>query len=265
MLLRKSLSRRGWIKEDTCEIEVARMLEGLTESDFRDTLLSVGRTELQGRPLSPVEVGVNCEKALKAGASRNDIAKELQFTSSTMVTKFLQLQKLAPEVLHLVNWGKSEGESLGFSSAAELSKMAPAHHEAVARNVLKYAMRKTEIVSVRQLFERSGDDLATCIKRVLSRRPVTVVRHIVMGGVQKADLQNKLGAMTQRQRDEVLKGIVSRLYPQADSYSAKLGKSRFTVVGGKSVAHTIAGDEDCESRINLALSEALGNSPKGAL
>lgn len=241
------------------------MLEGLTESDFRNTLLSVGRTEIQGRPLSPVEVGVNCEKALKAGASRSIIAKELQLTGPTMVAKFLQLEKLAPEVLHLVNWGTSEGESLGFSSAVELSKMAPDHHEAVAKDILKYAMLKTEVVSVRQLFKRSGNDLATCIKRVLSRKPVTVLRHVVMGAVQEASLQDKLAGMTQRQRDEVLKGIVCGLYPQADSYSAKLGKNRFTVVGGKSIAHTLADDEDFESKINVALREALANPPKGAL
>ena len=67
----------------------------------------------------------------------------------------------------------------------------------------------------------------------------------------------KLRSLSQLIRDELLERIVKRLFPSAKDFTAKLGVDRFAIIGGKSVAETVALDSQVEQSINKCLREQL--------
>src|SRR5262245_15049442 len=145
-------------------------LPGITAQIFRKAVLSVGDAHGAERPLSPIEVGEVFVTALKAGSSRNKIATAFHLDSS-MVSRFLRLQTLPPELHHLVDWGKSKQSVLGFSTASELCRVSSNDQRELAAAILRHGFTKDETTSIMQLRERSGGSLKHCIDRVLGRRP----------------------------------------------------------------------------------------------
>lgn len=233
------------------------MLQGLTRQEFSETLLSVGEAHAHIRSLSPVQVADNCDKSLKAGASRKDLSKALQL-NSTMVGKFLRLLSLSPEVRHLIDWGRSSISVIGFSTAAELARFDPAEQkEAVEKGILRYALTKEETISIRQLLERSKQPLLACIERVVRRRPTVKVLDVVMGAIISGQLEEKLRLMVQGERDAVLYRVIQGLYPQLENFSVRLGQNRFTVVGTGNIHEKMGADQQFESSINSALASEL--------
>jgi len=233
------------------------MPPGLTRREFQELLLSVGKTTRSRRPLSPVEVGNLCEKSIGKGASPKEITEAVKMTDRSMISKFVRLRALIPEVRHLVSWGYSGDAAIGFSVAFQLARMSESQQPVASAAVLKYRLTRDEMTSVIQLLERSGDPLDKCVDRVVRRRPVVRIRQIVLGAVTSAASSAKLSFLSQLQRDELLERIVSRLFPKATDYTAKLGVDRFTIIGGKSVAETVATDSHMEQNINNCLQEEL--------
>jgi hypothetical protein len=236
------------------------MLQGLTREEFRKTVFSVGDAHRTDRPLSPVEVATVFHKALKAGSSRKEIAGAFQLDSA-MVARFLRLTELAPEIHHLIDWGKSKESAIGFSTASELCRAPRGDHDELAAAILKHGASKEETTSIIQLRERSGDSLGACISRVISRRPSVRVFQVVLGAVTAASLQQRLASLPQAERDKALRSVMRRLYPKMQTYSAKLGDVRFTVVGEQAVTENLAKDPAFESHVNTALEAALANMP----
>ena len=232
------------------------MLPGFTKEKYREALFSVGEARGRERPLSPVEVGIAFNAAIGAGASRQAVADAFQLDAS-MVGRFLRLKGLVPEVHHLVDWGRSKDSAIGFSTASELSRMNRAEQATMATAILKNAMTKEETISVIQLRDRSGEPLGSCIQRVLRRRPTIRMLQVVMGAVTSQHLKEKLRSMSQLGRDKALQAVIRQVYPGIQDFSAKLGDNRFTVIGEKSVANTVAKDEAFEASINSALVSAL--------
>ncbi len=68
------------------------MLPGLTQREFQELLLSVGKTTRARRPLSPVEVGELCAKSIEEGASPKELTEALRMTDRNMISKFLRLR-----------------------------------------------------------------------------------------------------------------------------------------------------------------------------
>jgi hypothetical protein len=233
------------------------MLPGLTESEFNELFLSVGKTMRSVRPLTPVEVGSYCEKALAAGATKKAITYGLGMTDVSMISKFVSLTNLSPEIRHLIDWGKAGKDIIGFSAAAQLARIDASTHGFMANSILKNRLTKEEMLSVIQLYERSGQSLEACVERVVGRRPIVVTRQVVMGAIVSEDLQEKLSSMSQRRRDEVFNSIIKRLYPDMVYSSARLGDKRFTVVGKGSVEQAIVRDGNFETRINDRLMKKL--------
>lgn len=233
------------------------MVPGLDEQEFKELLLSVGKTTRQRRPLSPVEVGELCAKSIRAGASASEITKALRMTDRSMVTKFQRLLELVPGVRHLVSWGHSGDGAIGFSTAAELARMSERNQETAAKAVLQHRLTRDEMRSVIQLLDRSGDTLERCVERVIRRRPVVRVRQIVLGAITGASTRESLSSLSQNQRDDIFDQVVRRLFPAADKFTAKLGVDRFAIIGGKSVAETVAAEPQVERLINAALKEDL--------
>jgi hypothetical protein len=111
--------------------------------------------------------------------------------------------------------------------------------------------------SVVQLVDRSGESLDDCILRVVRRRPVVRVRQIVLGAITEDLTQQALKEMTQLERDDFLGAVIKYVFPSASDFTAKLGVERFTIIGGKSIASTVAAEPQMERLINTALKERL--------
>ena len=225
------------------------MLRGLSEREFKELLLSVGGTAKLRRPLEPVEVGQLCAKAERAGVSRKEVTAALQLKDASMVSKFVRLSRLSPSIQHLVEWGQSSDGAIGFSVAAQMARVDPSDQADLAEMVLKYRLSKTEMISIIQLSQRSGELLADCVTRVVNRRAQVSVRHVVLGAVSDTALQTALERLDQTERDRLLRGALVVLYPSLASVTAKLGSKRFTVTGGKVVSESISRDKDFETRV----------------
>jgi hypothetical protein len=194
---------------------------------------------------------------MEKGATPKEITKSLQMTDVSMISKFLRVRELSSEVRHLVSWGYSGESAIGFSVAAQLSRLPENEHVAAADAVLRYRLTRNEMMSVIQLRERSKESLQACIDRVVGRRPTVAVRQIVLGAVLNTKVRDALHSLSQLRRDEILESCIMSTYPAAKKFTAKLGVDRFTIVGGKSVASTIAADEKLEATINKCLQERL--------
>lgn len=233
------------------------MLPGLTEAEFRSLLLSVGKTNRDRRPLSPVEAGELCLRCVAAGVKPDEIATACLLKDRSMVSKFLRVTAFAPEIRHVVSWGNSSDGALGFSTAAELVKLPAIVHSLACTAALRHRLTRDEMRSVVQLVERSGDPLEDCVARVVRRRPVVRMRQIVIGAITNEQAAHILRTMTQLERDDLLCDAIRQLFPSAGDFTAKLGIDRFTIIGGKSIADTVAAEPQMEPLINSALKERL--------
>ena len=191
--------------------------------------------------------------ALEAGASKAECAKETQLAGPTMVDRFLKLRKLPHKRKHLVDWGESGKGVIGFSGAVELTQFPRESQEAMGLKIVEHELTKKELVSVRQLLERSLDPLPRCLERVLRRRPV--VRHVevILGSIDAADLQTTLQRYSQRERNGLLGAVLDELVPGASISSARLGTSSFSVVGPRGVIAQLGALSNPESLIQDAL------------
>jgi hypothetical protein len=233
------------------------MLPGLNQREFQELQFSVGKTTRERRPLSPVEVGERCVKSIEKGATHTEITVALKMTDKSMVPKFIRVRNLIPTVRHLVSWGFSGDDAIGFSVAAQLARMPESQQPSASDAILKYQITRNEMISIIQLLERSGDPLDVCVNRVVRRRPIVRIQQIVLGAINSAATATKLLSLTQLQRDDILERVIRRLFPSIKEFTAKLGTERFTIIGGKSVAETVAMDSKIEQNINSCLEGEL--------
>src|SRR4051794_30109695 len=124
------------------------MLPGLTDLEFQELLLSVGKTTRARRPLSPVEVGDLCAKSIEAGANVKEVTEALGMTDKGMISKFLRVKDLTPSIRHLVSWGNSGDGAIGFSVAAQLARMSETQQSDTSNAILKHRLTRDEMTSV---------------------------------------------------------------------------------------------------------------------
>lgn len=225
------------------------MLRGLSDVEFNQLMLSVGKTPIAQRPFSPAEVGHLCKRAKLSGSSNYEITVALRMKDTSMISKFIRVADLSPGIQHLVAWGRSGGGVIGFSAAAQLGRFDKDHQELIASEVIKYDLTKSEMISIIQLFARSGQPLIKCVERVISRRPTVTVRDVIVGAVSSHLLRQRLSLMTQRARNGLLESVVKELYPRIGDFTASLGDSRFALVGGRALSDQLTKRRDFESGI----------------
>jgi hypothetical protein len=232
------------------------MLPGLTARDLEELLLSVGKTPNELRPLSPVEVGERCRAAQAAGATRSQIAEAVALKDTGMIGKFLRLAELHHDVQHLVSWGRTGTDAIGFSVADQVARIPRNEQPKVVEAILRFAPTRDEMASVVQLHDRSGQDLESCLERVVRRRSSVTVRTVILGAISDLALQDQLSHLTQKQRDTALAAVVVELQCATEIAVAKLGVDRFAIVGGRTLA-TITSDANFEQRIGSLLTGHL--------
>ena len=237
------------------------MLPGLTPTELRNLQLSVG-THRRVRVLTPVEVADHYAMAIRSGASKTECAEATQFSGTTMIDRFLVLRTLPQRLRHLVDWGRSGKGAIGFSAAVELTRFARGSQPTMGFNIVEHDLTKREIVSVRQLVERSADPLDRCLHRVLARRPV--VRHVevVVGSIDDTDLRKVLQGYLQNERNELMQTVLGEVVPAASITSARLGTSSFSIVGPRGVVAQLEELKNPDGLIQEALRSRIESMPR---
>ena len=238
------------------------MLAGLTRVELRELQRSVG-IHRGVRDLTPVEIADRYVVALKAGASKAECAQETQLADPTMVDRFLKLLDLPSRLKHLVEWGKSGKGVIGFSGAVELTQFPRESRETMGLKIVEHELTKKEIISVRQLLERSSDSLPRCLERVLRRRPVVKHVEVVLGSIGETDLQIILQEYSQRQRNDILRAALDEIAPGVSVTSARLGTSSFSVVGPRGVVARLDEHSDPEGLIQDVVRRHVKGRPLG--
>ena len=77
---------------------------GLSADEYKQLLMSVG-THRGVRPITPVQVAALFKRAADAGSTPAASA-EATHVSASMVSRFLKLLELSPDIQHLVDWGQ---------------------------------------------------------------------------------------------------------------------------------------------------------------
>jgi hypothetical protein len=228
------------------------MVQGLSPAEHKGLLLSVG-THRGKRPLSPVEVAMLFKRAADAGASLRDLAELVHFDGTTMVSRFLRLLELNPEIQHLIDWGQS-GSTIAFSAASELSRLDTGEQVGACTAVLENQLSSAEVKELVQLRLRSQQSLPDCIAAVLRMRPRIEKRHLLIGAVMAEGVRIRLRTMTQAERDALFQQVLLELLSPLDDYSGRLGVERFTISGNEAVAERLtSGQADFEGLVVRAL------------
>ncbi len=231
------------------------MLPGLSALELGRLCISVGYgTHKKGRPLSPTEVGKLLRRARDAGASLEDCAKALGFKGTTQVSRFLGVLDLPPDVLHLVDWGRS-GDSIGFTTAVELNRVpTPEKKRAVATAILEEGLQTGEVRQVAQLLKRSHWPVQECLREVIGMRPTVERVYVFMGAIVDPTVKLALANQTQEQRNGLLRAGIEALGLNA---SGRLGEEVFTLVGDERLNTQLnsEGREFIESRLRTYLKE----------
>jgi hypothetical protein len=231
--------------------------------------MSVGYgTHKGGRPLSPVEVGNLFQRALDAGASLEDCAKEVKFRGTTQVSRFLAVRRLPPSILHLVDWGHSSDSTIGFTTAVELARVQEDDGKAstskpvlehIANAILEHGLQTDEVRQIVQIRKRSGRPIEECVSEVIRMRPTIERRYVFIGAIQDENVRAAIGRLTQAERNSVLHSSLSAI--GLKSVSGRLGERLFTLVGGDDLNRKLQaeGRETVETRLRAHIAENIGN------
>lgn len=195
-----------------------------------EIILSVG-THRKKRLLSPIEVSERFAMLLNQGYSKEKIAEFVKLDPS-MLERFIRLLQLEPYIKHLVDWGRSNKSAISFSAASEISLLNPKDQIHVTEAILKYQLTKSETKQITEIKKRSSKEISNCINEVLNMRPRIICKHVFLGTITDDRIISKLKKKTQKERDKTLKDILNkRLLPEME-WDGRLGKNRFTLVGG---------------------------------
>lgn len=230
-------------------------VSGISKSDLRDLILSVG-THRRQRRLSPIEAAelFHIEKA--GGKTNQQLADMVLLKDTTMVNRFLSLLELSPELRHLVDWGQSDS-TISFTAAAELSHLEFSDQECLAEAVLKYSLTKSEVIQIVQIRKRSRKDIETCIREVLRLRPQIVRKYVFIGAIFEEKIASCLKRLKQCERDGLLKKVVGEMLYDIE-WSGRLGWKRFSLVGAEGLAKQLRTLEpDFEHVINQKIGKEI--------
>lgn len=227
---------------------------GLSPDEYKQLILSVG-THRDERPLTPVQAATLFKQAADAGSTPTASA-EATHVSASMVSRFLRLMELAPDIQHLVDWGPS-GSTLSFSAAFELSRLRPQDHQAMATAVLEHGLSSAEVRQLAQLRLRSHQPIEKSIAGTLAMRPRITRRHVFVGAVTDSAVVAQLNELSQTERDTLLEAIATRDLGLGKDVSSRLGGRRFTLVGDEDMSARLNALGDFESAINDRLRREL--------
>jgi hypothetical protein len=205
-----------------------------------------------------VEVASLFAKILEGGGTLTDCANASNLEGTTWVSRFLRLRSLPDSIRHLVDWGGNPG-SVTFSSATEIARLdSETDQETLAHGVLQHRLSGGEVRQIVQLRKRSKRALKDCLDEVVGMRPRIEKRYVYVGAVTDDIVKTKLGELTQKERDGILRDVAEHVIGLAGIGLAKLGTGRFTLVGDAKFGDRMTKKkETLEQEINAALGQAV--------
>lgn len=227
---------------------------GLSADEYKQLIMSVG-THRGARPLTPVQAATLFKQAADAGSTPT-VSAEATHVSASMVSRFLKMTELAPDIQHLVDWGQS-GSTLSFSSAFELSRLPPQDHQAVATAVLEHGFSSAEVRQLAQLRLRSHQPIEDSIAGTLAMRPRITRKHVFVGAIVDQVVVAQLNELTQADRDSLMETIAKHDLGLGKEVSSRLGVRRFTLVGDDDMSASLNALGDFEAAINDHLKRKL--------
>jgi hypothetical protein len=232
-------------------------VRGLSVDVQKKLLLSVG-SHRATRQLTPVEVAEAVQTSLDAGSTLQEIAEFLQLEGTSVLTKFVRLLRLSPNVRHLVDWGRSDS-TIGFTAASEVARLNDHEGQAqLCQAALQHQLGSAEMKQILQLHQRSGRPIANCVEEILKLRPRVQTVHVLLGAVTAPDVRKRLASLSQAERDTVLRSAMKSAFPRLAKFGCRLGAERFTITGDEDVpAELNQGGRDFEAAINDALAETV--------
>lgn len=203
-------------------------MRGISSENLRDLILSVG-IHKQERTLSPIEVAELLEKAINAGATIQEISKEI-LLDSTMTTRLRRLLNLAPEIQHLVGWG---GKSrISTSTASEIARLRTLEEqEFLAKATLEHGLSKIEVIQIMEVRNKFSKPIDECVKEIMKMRPRIIRRYLYIGTIKSQEVRNRISKMSQKERDALFNNVVILNLPNLSSWDGLLGVNRFTLIG----------------------------------
>ena len=181
-----------------------------------------------------------------------------------MVGRFLKLLDLDPPTQHLVDWGESALSVVGFSTAFEIVSVPKELHARITSAVCEFGLTKAETRSVRQLIERSARAPEDCVRDVVGRRAIVIVREVVVGSVDDIRVRKGLERMLQQERDDLLLHVLHNLHAIDGEVTAKLGTTSFTVLGSESLRSMIADNSGFEATVTSQLLNSIVAHEQGS-
>lgn len=230
-------------------------MRGISAEELRDLILSVG-IHKQERILSPVEVAELLEKAINAGATIQEISKEI-LLNPTMTTRLHRLLNLTPETQLLVGWG---GKSrISPSTASEIARLKTTEEqEFLGRATLEHGLSKKEVIHIVEVRNKFNKPINECVEEILKMRPRIIRRYLFIGAVRSLEVRNKLSEMSQKERDVLFNKVVTSNLPNLPSWDGLLGVNRFTLVGNEDLDQALSKlSTDFASSINDYLESGI--------
>lgn len=220
-------------------------------------ILSVG-TKGSQRPLSPVEVAQAIDVELQAGTAISEMALQCGLNDATMIKRFHRLMQLAPEIQHMIGWGKAPS-TLSFTVASHIARISdPADQETLCKAALENDLSTDEVREIIQVVERAGLPIAQAIDGVLDLRPRQHRLYAFIGLITDRSLRVRLAGLGQQGRNELLKRLVPCLSATLPQWSGTLGTAKFTLVGATDFAEVLRGYPGGFDAFERALNELLG-------
>lgn len=216
-----------------------------SEDEARALILSVGGGR-QTRPLSPVEVAQLFERASRQGATANAMAEVLHLDASTMIGRFLSLNRLPPSVQRRIGWGKPQGGQLNLTQAQEIARLSTTEdQEVLASAASDNGMSAAELRAVIQLVRNAKDPLSTAVNKTLAQRPQIERRYVTIGQIRSEQLKQALARLDAGARVKAITAVLNR-----DDVSARLEPTHFSITSSQPLGEDA---DQLEKRLNDTL------------
>ena len=233
------------------------MTPGLTDRDRDDLRASVG-THQGERPLMPVEVSELFARLRDGGATNKEIATVAGLQGSSMVSRFLRLRDLAPELAMLVDWGSSP-TGIAFSAAAELGRLEPDAQRAVARVAAASRLSASEVGDVVLRLAHSTRAPDEAVADILALRSQPELRHLYFGRFDDTGLSERIAPLTAAERDGVMRRALDILVAGGaqDQIGSRLTRTTWMIAAGAATAPALNALPDVDAAVADAVRRAL--------
>lgn len=207
-------------------------------------------------------MGVLVRKATQRGSDLKEIAEATHLEGTTQLSRFMRLLELPQDTHHLVDWGKSAGSGVGFTTAFEIARLDSADDKRAAMAaVIEYCLSSAEARSLVQLRKRGRSSIAECIAATVKMRPTVEVRRVFIGSIGNPELRTQLAAKTQAERDRLISAWTRQRGLLDPRIMAKLAPDRFTIVGPDALlAPVVSAAGSVEAELNASLAQQLKGS-----